>query len=133
MSSWSRVISFDELARRDIMYFLPPGGMDNGVFAGNWVQLADLDGDDVQPVLHRLADADVGGHVASPGGRRRDPHRVVIHRLYVDAMQYGAAESVLLEYLRDKRRQSTDQSTNRSRYGRNRSANSATSSPRSSG
>jgi hypothetical protein len=129
MSSWSRVISFDELARRDVMYFLPPGGMDNGVFAGNWVQLADLDAEDVAPVLQRLADADVGGHVASPGGGRKDPHRVVIHRLYVDAMQYGSAESVLLDYLRDKRRQST----NRSRYGRNSSASSATSSPRSSG
>ena len=129
MSSWSRVISFDELARRDVMYFLPPGGMDNGVFAGNWVQLADLDAEDVAPVLQRLADADVGGHVASPGGGRRNPRRVVIHRLYVDAMQYGNAESVLLDYLRDKRRQSTK----RSRYGRNSSANSATSSPRSSG
>jgi hypothetical protein len=133
MSSWSRVISFDQLAQRDIMYFLPPGGTDNGVFAGNWVQLADLDGDDIEPVLRRLAAADVGGHVASPGGGRRGPRRVVIHRLYVDAMQFGAAETVLLEYLRDKRRQSTDQSTNRSRYARNRSVNSATSSPRSSG
>ncbi|CAN5553609.1 hypothetical protein BH09ACT8_BH09ACT8_18700 [soil metagenome] len=129
MSSWSRVISFDELAQRDIMYFLPPGGLDNGVFASNWVQLADLDADDVAPVLERLAGADVGGHVASPGGGRRDPRRVVIHRLYVDAMQYGSAESVLLDYLRDKRRQST----NRSRYGRNSSASSVTSSPRSSG
>jgi hypothetical protein len=104
MSSWSRVITFEELAQRDIMYFLPPGGVDNGVFAANWIQLADVDEADVAPVLQCLADADVGGHVATPGGGRRNPHRTIIHRLYVDAMQYGRAEAAVMEFLRGKAR-----------------------------
>jgi hypothetical protein len=107
MGSWSRVITFEELAQRDIMYFLPPGGVDNGVFASNWIQLADLDESDVAPVLRWLADADIGGHVATPGGGRRNPRAAVIHRLYVDAMQYGGAESALMEYLRDRSRRSS--------------------------
>jgi hypothetical protein len=107
MGSWSRVITFEEMARRDVMYFLPPGGIDNGVFASNWIQLADLDEPDVAPVLRWLAAADIGGHVATPGGGRRNPRAAVIHRLYVDAMQYGGAESALMEYLRDRSRRSS--------------------------
>jgi hypothetical protein len=104
MSSWSRVITFDELARRDVMYFLPPGGIDNGVFAATWIQLADLDEAEVAPVLQRLADADVGAHVATPGGGRRNPRRPIIHRLYVDGMQYGLAEAELMEFMRRQSR-----------------------------
>jgi hypothetical protein len=47
MGSRSRVISFEELDQRDITYFLPPGGVHNQVFAGNWIQLADLEEPDV--------------------------------------------------------------------------------------
>ena len=43
------------------------GGVDNGVWASAWAELADLDVADVAPVLRLLADADVGGYVGKPG------------------------------------------------------------------
>jgi hypothetical protein len=67
---------------------LPPGGVDNGVWASAWAELADLDAAEVAPVLRLLADADVGGYVATPGGRINRPNRRAIHRLWVDSLQY---------------------------------------------
>ncbi len=99
------MVSFEDLAQRGVMYFLPPGGVYNDVWASNWVLLVDLDKNDVAPVLERLAAADIGGYVATPGGGRRDPHRQVIHCLYVDTQQYGRAEAVVIDYLRDRRRE----------------------------
>lgn len=47
-------------SRLGIVFWLPPGGVDNGVWAS--------------------ADADVGGYVGSPGGGIKRPGRRVIHR-----------------------------------------------------
>lgn len=95
MSSPSRPIG--NPAQFDIMFWLPPGGSDNGVWATYWAELADLEVSDVDPVLALLADAGVGGYVATPGGQhfRRSP----IHRLWVDSLQYHRAEDVLMAYL----------------------------------
>jgi hypothetical protein len=92
-------------ARRDVMFWLPPGGTDNGVWASFWAELADLDGADIDAVLRLLADADVGGYVATPGGRARHPGQPVVHRLWVDSLRYHRAEDVLMAYFnrRDRR------------------------------
>jgi hypothetical protein len=88
-------------AQFDVAFWLPPGGTDNGIWATYWAQLADLEPCDVDPVLKLLAEADVGGYVATPGGqhRRRSP----IHRLWVDSLRYHRAEDVLMAYLNKQR------------------------------
>ena len=89
----SRVLPLDDLAQRSVMYWLPPGGRDNGVWATMWVVIAELETREVAPVLARMADADIGAYAAKPaadGGRR----------LYVDVMQYNQAADVLMVFLR---------------------------------
>jgi hypothetical protein len=89
-------------AQFDVMFWLPPGGTDNGVWASAWAELADLGGDDIDPVLDLLASADVGGYVATPGGRARRRGQQAVHRLWVDSLQYHKAEDVLMGYLRSR-------------------------------
>ena len=86
-------------ARFDVMFWLPPGGVDNGVWASAWAELADLDADDIEAVLGLLASADVGGYVATPGGRTYRRGQLVVHRLWVDSLQYHKAEDLLMAYL----------------------------------
>jgi hypothetical protein len=100
MSSLIRPL--EDLTQRDIAYWLPPGGRDNGVWADTWVVIADLDADDTTEVLNRLAEADVGGYVAIPGGRRARAKGPVCYGLWVDLMQYGRAEDVLMQVLRNR-------------------------------
>ena len=89
----SRVLPLDDLAQRSVMYWLPPGGQDNGVWATMWVLIAELEAREVGPVLARMADADIGAYAAKPGG---DGGR----RLYIDVMQYNQAADVLMVFLR---------------------------------
>lgn len=86
-------------ARFDVMFWLPPGGTDNGVWASAWAELADLDADDIAAVLGLLATADVGGYVATPGGRAHRRGQPAVHRLWVDSLQYHKAEDLLMAYL----------------------------------
>lgn len=88
--------------RLGMMFWLPPGGVDNGVWASTWAELADLDAAEVAPVLRLLADADVGGYVGTPGGGIKRPDRRVIHRLWVDSLQYHRAEDVLMAFLHNR-------------------------------
>lgn len=81
------------------MFWLPPGGTDNGIWASNWAELADLDPADVGAVLAALAEAGVGGYAAVPAGRASRIRRPAIHRLWVDSLQYHRAEDVLMSYL----------------------------------
>lgn len=106
MSSPSRPIR--NPAQFDVTFWLPPGGTDNGVFATYWAELADLQSSDIGPVLALLADADVGGYVATPGGQFGRRAHSPIHRLWVDSLQYHRAEDVLMAYL--NRRDRTDES-----------------------
>jgi hypothetical protein len=84
-------------SHRTVAFWLPPGGTDNGVWATNWAELADLHPDDVAAVLHLLACAGVGGYVATV--RRRTHHAEPIQRLWVDSLQYHRAEDILMAYL----------------------------------
>lgn len=114
MSSPQRPLS--AIGHRDIMFWLPPGGVDNGVFAAYWAELADLAPADIEPVLSRLATADVGGYIATPGGiRARDTHR-----LWVDSLQYHRAEDVLMTYLHDRDHQANMQTRNTIRHREHR-------------
>jgi hypothetical protein len=98
----SHVRPLDDVAARDIAYWLAPGGKDNGVWADTWAQIADLDADDAAELLELLATADVGGYAAIPGGQRARAKRPVRHRLWVDAMQYGLAEDILIRFMRNR-------------------------------
>ena len=94
----SQIRPLEDVASFDIAYWLSPGGRDNGVWADIWVVIADLEPPDASEVLDLLAQADVGGYVAIPGGARaRGPVR---SRLWVDAMQYGVAADVLIRFMR---------------------------------
>ena len=95
----SPIDPIDNSVHRDVMFWLPPGGIDNGVWASFWAELADLEPGDVSPVLALLAQADVGGYVATPGGGASHPRRAIIHRLWVDSLQYHRAEDLLMGYL----------------------------------
>jgi hypothetical protein len=100
MSSLIRPL--EDVASREISYWLAPGGRDNGVWADIWVLIADLETDDASEVLDLLAKADVGGYAAIPGGRRARAKRPACAHLWVDAMQYGRAEDVLMRFMRGR-------------------------------
>jgi len=96
----SQIRPLEDLTQFHIAYWLPPGGRDNGVWADVWVAIADLQSDDASAVLDLLARADVGGYVAVPGGRKAAARGPVLSRVWVDAMQYGVAEDVLIRFMR---------------------------------
>ena len=98
----SLIRPLEDIASREIAYWLSPGGRDNGVWADIWVLIADLETDDATEVLELLAKADVGGYAAIPGGRRARARGPVCARLWVDAMQYGRAEDVLMRFMRGR-------------------------------
>jgi hypothetical protein len=99
----SQIRPLEDLSSCGIAYWLPPGGRDNGVWADIWVAIADLESDDASEVLDLLARADVGGYAAVPGGRRARARGPVCCRVWVDAMQYGRAEDVLIRFMRGRR------------------------------
>jgi hypothetical protein len=101
MSSLIRPL--EDIASCEIPYWLAPGGRDNGVWADMWVLIADLEPDDAGEVLDLLAKVDVGGYIAVRGGRRAAARGPVCHSLWVDAMQYGIAEDVLMRFMRARR------------------------------
>lgn len=96
----SRIIPLEYLKERDVMFWLPPGGQDNDVWADTWVIIAELDAADARPVLDLLQDNDIGGYVATPSGRRGAP--TTGRHLYVDREQYTRATDVLMLFLRNK-------------------------------
>lgn len=96
----SRVIPLEYLKERDLMFWLPPGGLDNDVWADTWVIIAELDDADARPVLDLLGDNDIGGYVARPSGRKGAPQTG--KQLYVDREQYTKAIDVLMLFLRKK-------------------------------
>jgi hypothetical protein len=55
-------------------------------------------------LLQLLAEADVAGYVATPGGNRRSRGEHVVHRLWVDSLRYHRAEDVLMAYLHNRSR-----------------------------
>jgi hypothetical protein len=95
----SRVIPLEYLKERDIMFWLPPGGVDNDVWADTWVIIAELESADVAPVLDVLRDCDIGAYAARPRGLNTAGAG---SQLYVDVQQYNKAVDVLMLFLRRK-------------------------------
>ena len=95
----SRVIPLESLRERDIMFWLPPGGVDNDVWADTWVILAELDPADVAPVLDLLRDSDIGGYAARPRGLNTAGAG---RQLYVDREQINRDTDVVMLFLRGK-------------------------------
>jgi hypothetical protein len=101
MGSLSSLIRpLEDIATCQIPYWLPPGGRDNGVWADTWELITDLDSGYVPTVLGLLADSEIGGYAAIPGGRRARARGPVPFSLWVDAMQYGRAEDLLIRFMR---------------------------------
>lgn len=96
----SRITQLEDLHLRSVIFWLPPGGRDNGVWASTWLMLAELDSADVAALLARLHDADVGAYAARASGRRGLSHAPA--NLYVDRDQLGRATDVVMQYLRAK-------------------------------
>jgi hypothetical protein len=96
--SYSRLLPLAELQQRSVMYWLPPGGTDNGVWATTWTLIAELDAHDAQQILGKLAAADVGAYVAAPSGRYKPGSSTSM--LYVDTIQFTLASDVLMQFLR---------------------------------
>lgn len=100
----SPIRPLEDVAACDIPYWLPPGGVDNGVWANTWELITDLDSGDVATVLTLLAMADVGAYVAVAGGRRARARGPVPYTLWVDAMQYGLAEDLIIRFMQGRAR-----------------------------
>ncbi|GAY14589.1 hypothetical protein [Mycobacterium sp. shizuoka-1] len=96
----SRIIPLEYLKERDVMFWLPPGGQDNEIWADTWVIIAELDAADADPVLDLLRDNDIGGYIATPSGRRGAPGPG--RQLYVDREQHSKAADVLMLFLRSR-------------------------------
>ena len=94
----SRIIRQED--QRSVMFWLPPGGRDNGVWATTWAILAELDSADAEPLLARLHAADIGGYVATPSGRLGLAGST--RALYVDRDQLPQATDVVMRFLRGK-------------------------------
>jgi hypothetical protein len=109
----SRIIPLEDLRQRSVMFWLPPGGRDNGVWADTWVIIAEVEPADAAPILDSLRDADIGGYIASPTGLHTagDP----IKRLYVDREQHGRAADVLMLFLRSRNQSTPREAVNRAR------------------
>ncbi|MCW2628688.1 hypothetical protein [Mycobacterium sp.] len=109
----SQIRPLEDLTTFHIAYWLPPGGRDNGVWADMWVVIADVDAGDVTDVLDRLARSDVGGYAAIPGGRRAGAKGPPCWSVWVDLVQYGRAENVLMLFMRGRLAHDPDPVPNR--------------------
>ena len=96
----SRIIPIEDLRQRSVMFWLPPGGRHNEVWADTWMLIAELEPADSQPALDLLGDNDIGAYIASPTGRKGAPS--VGTQLYVDREQQNKAADVLMRFLRKK-------------------------------
>jgi hypothetical protein len=94
-SSWSRT------AARP--YWLPPGGIGNGLDAETWAPLIDADAGELILLLDTLRDADIAAYAArlDRSGRRR-PRSAF--RIWVDTWTHARAEDVIREALLRHRR-----------------------------
>jgi hypothetical protein len=84
------------------LYWLPPGGIGNGLEAQTWAVLIDTDASDLILLLDTLRDADIAAYAARAGPlSRRRPSPVF--RIWVDTWTHARAEDVLREVLLRRR------------------------------
>lgn len=85
---------------RGPMFWLPPGGFDNGIDASAWAELADLPEGEVAEVLFGLQEAGIAAYVAiGQQARRGAGSGPVRYRLWVDTLRYRRAEDLLMDIL----------------------------------
>jgi hypothetical protein len=91
-SSWHR---FESMGRA---YWLPPGGIGNGLRAQTWAVLVDADASILILLLDSLREADIPAHaVRLDTLGRRAPASVF--RIWVDTWTHARAEDVVREVL----------------------------------
>lgn len=96
-----------EVEGHDRLWWLPAGGIGNGLDDASWVSVVDLDGEEAaRQVLSKMSAAAVPAYAASPSrleSIRSQPGRPadirVPVRIWVGANRFGAARNVLLEML----------------------------------
>lgn len=97
-SSWSR---WPRQAGR--AYWLPPGGIGNGLDAETWAELVDADASDLMLLLDTLRDADIAAYAARLDRLgRRCPASVF--RIWVGTWTRARAEDVIRPILLRQRR-----------------------------
>jgi len=75
------------------LYWLPPGGIGNGLEAQTWAVLIDTGASDLVLLLDTLRDADIAAYAARVGPlSRRRPSPVF--RIWVDTWAHARAEDV---------------------------------------
>jgi hypothetical protein len=85
------------------LYWLPPGGIGNGLEAQTWAVLIDTDASDLVLLLDTLRDADIAAYAARVGPLRRSRPSPVF-RIWVDTWTHARAEDVVREVLTRHRR-----------------------------
>lgn len=80
------------------LYWLPPGGIGNGLNAQTWAPLIDVDAGDLIMLLDTLRQADIAAYGARVGrlGRGRSSSTF---RIWVDTWTHARAEDVAREVL----------------------------------
>lgn len=89
-SSWS--------GRASRLYWLPPGGIGNGLDASTWAPLLDVDASVLILVLDTLRDADIAAYAARVHAPGRIARSAVFH-VWVDTWTHARAEDVAREVL----------------------------------
>jgi hypothetical protein len=94
-SSWAR--------RAARMYWLPPGGIGNGLDAHTWAELVDTGAGDLVLLLDTLRDAGIAAYAAGTGrlGRLR---AAPVFRIWVGTWEHARAEDVIRQALLRYRR-----------------------------
>ena len=84
-------------------YWLPPGGIGNGLDAETWAVLIDADASELVLLLDTLRDADIAAYAARLGrpGRTRPSSTF---RIWVGTWTHSRAEDVIREVLLRHRR-----------------------------
>jgi hypothetical protein len=94
-ASWSR--------RAAQAYWLPPGGIGNGLDAQTWAVLIDADVNELILLLDTLRDADIAAYAARLNRLGQRMPRSVF-RIWVDTWAHARAEDVIREALLRHRR-----------------------------
>jgi hypothetical protein len=89
-ASWSRKVAG--------AYWLPPGGIGNGLDAETWAVLIDADASELILLLDTLRDADIAAYAAGLNRLGQRMSRSVF-RIWVDTWTHARAEDVIREAL----------------------------------
>jgi hypothetical protein len=97
--------SVGELSRFGLIWWLPAGGVGNGLDAEGWAPILEVRPDELARILPALAAAGIAGYAAPalPGRRRLSRRRTTetLFRLWVASTRYSAAEDVLRRLFAD--------------------------------